>query len=83
MMQRCAQYSGLPNPIAVFFSDRQTIKPGPKAHKPADSGAGVGNDARSCSFHQVTDSPFKHRVKHNPIVGASLLAKNLKAPLDT
>jgi hypothetical protein len=60
--QRYAQYSGLPNPIAVFFSDRPTIKPGPKAHKPADSGVTVGNDARSCSFHEVTLSAFKQTL---------------------
>ena len=46
--------SGLPNPITVLFSDRQTIEPDPKAHKPADSGVPVGNDARRCSFHEVT-----------------------------
>jgi len=25
----------------------------PKAHKPADSGVHVGNDARRCGFHEV------------------------------
>ncbi|BFT62593.1 hypothetical protein [Pseudomonas moorei] len=50
---------GLPNPITVLFSDRQTIKPDPKAHKPADSGVPVGNDARRCSFHEVTPTAIK------------------------
>ena len=44
---------GLPNPITVFFSDRRTIKPTPKTHKPADSCVPVGNDARSCSFQEI------------------------------
>ncbi|EJM64638.1 hypothetical protein PMI30_03573, partial [Pseudomonas sp. GM50] len=37
---------------SLFFSDRQTIEPGPKAHKPADSGAVVGNGARMCSLSE-------------------------------
>jgi hypothetical protein len=32
----------------------------PKAHKPADSGAAVGNGARFCSFQDVTLRAFKH-----------------------
>jgi len=31
----------------------------PKAHKPADSGAAVGNGARFCSFQEVTFRSFK------------------------
>lgn len=50
----CVDAEGLPNPITVFFSDRKTIEPTPKAHKPADSYVPVGNDARCCSFHEVT-----------------------------
>jgi hypothetical protein len=46
---------------SLFFSDRPTIEPGPKAHKPADSGVPVGNDARRCSFREVTGEAFKHR----------------------
>jgi hypothetical protein len=45
---------------SLFFSDRETIKPEPKAHKPADSGAVVGNDARRCSLDEVTPGVFKH-----------------------
>lgn len=32
----------------------------PRTHKPADSGVTVGNDARSCSFYEVTLTAFKH-----------------------
>lgn len=46
---------------SLIFSDRPTIEPGPKAHKPADSGVPVGNDARRCSFREVTGEAFKHR----------------------
>jgi len=31
-------------------SDTETIEATTKAHKPADSGAGVGRDARRCSL---------------------------------
>jgi hypothetical protein len=43
-----------------FSSDRQTIKPSPKAHKPADSGVPVGNDASWCSLREVTLTAIKH-----------------------
>jgi hypothetical protein len=49
---------------SLFFSDRETIKPEPKAHKPADSGAVVGNDARRCSLDEVTPDVLKHVAKH-------------------
>ena len=44
----------------MFSSDRQTIRPDPKAHKPADSGVPVGNDARRCSLREVTLTALKH-----------------------
>jgi len=44
----------------LFSSDRPTIKPNPKAHKPADSGVPVGNDARCCSLLEVTLTALKH-----------------------
>ncbi|OOL33700.1 hypothetical protein BOO94_32320 [Pseudomonas sp. FSL W5-0299] len=47
------------NPAAEF-SDTETIKTRHKAHKPADSGAVVGNGARNCSFQEVTLNTIKH-----------------------
>jgi hypothetical protein len=44
---------------SLLFSDQETIEPRPKAHKPADSGATVGNDARLCSFQEVNLTPLK------------------------
>ncbi len=46
---------------SLFCSDRKTIEPGPQAHKPADSGAVVGNDARMCSLSECLEMYFKHR----------------------
>lgn len=45
---------------SLMFSDGETIKPTSKTHKPADSYAPVGNDARCCSLREVTLSVFKH-----------------------
>ncbi|WP_095196069.1 hypothetical protein [Pseudomonas sp. Irchel 3A7] len=45
---------------SLFFSDRQTIEAAPQAHKPADSGVTVGNDARLCSFQEMSVRPVKH-----------------------
>ncbi|WP_162279036.1 hypothetical protein [Pseudomonas reinekei] len=58
---------------SLFFSDRPTIEPGPKAHKPADSGVSVGNDARRCSFHEVTLTAIKQALEMQSL-GASRLA---------
>ncbi len=44
---------------SLFFSDPETIKPACQTHKPADSGAVVGNDARRCSLGEVTSGDFK------------------------
>jgi hypothetical protein len=58
--QACTRQHITPNYRATkpdrcfFYSGEQTIKPGHQAHKPADSGVPVGNDARRCSFHEVT-----------------------------
>jgi len=38
---------------------RSKLPSGPKAHKPADSGVCVGNDARRCGFREVTLRAFK------------------------
>ncbi|PMY46088.1 hypothetical protein C1X69_29270 [Pseudomonas sp. FW305-67] len=46
---------------SLFFSDGETIKPRPKAHKPADSGAVVGSGARICSLSEYLEMSFKHR----------------------
>ncbi|ALI02746.1 hypothetical protein C1Y08_14825 [Pseudomonas sp. FW306-02-F02-AA] len=35
---------------SLIISDTETIEAWTKAHKPADSGAGVGRDARRCSL---------------------------------
>ena len=51
--------TGLPNPIA-FFSDRETIKPDPQAHKPADSDADVGSGARMCRLYKCLEMSIKH-----------------------
>jgi hypothetical protein len=45
---------------SLFFSDGVTIKPRPKAHKPADSGAVVGNGARLCSLRECLEMSVKH-----------------------
>ena len=45
---------------------------GPKAHKPADSGVAVGNDARCCSFHDVTYKAFKQALSG---IGVGLTGK--------
>jgi hypothetical protein len=55
----CAWKYWATKPDHCFFSDRETIKPEPKAHKPADSGVVVGNDARRCSLDEVTPGVFK------------------------
>ncbi len=46
-------------PHRCFFSDRKTIKPAPKVHKPADSGVVVGIGARLCSFQEVNWQAIK------------------------
>jgi hypothetical protein len=46
-------------PPSLFFSRRETIKPRPKAHKPADSGAVVGNGARMCSLRECLEMSIK------------------------
>jgi hypothetical protein len=48
----------------LFSSDRPTIKPNPEAHKPADSGAAVGNDASRRSLREVTLTAVKQPIKH-------------------
>ncbi len=45
---------------------------GSKAHKPADSGVPVGNDARRCSFHQVTLTGVKQALFKGQIGGTNL-----------
>ena len=44
---------------SLIFSDPRTIKAACQAHKPADSGVVVGNDARRCSLAEVTAGCFK------------------------
>jgi hypothetical protein len=44
----------------LMGSGRETIEAGPKAHKPADSGAVVGNGARMCSLSECLEMCFKH-----------------------
>ena len=50
---------------SLFFSDRQTIEPAPKAHKPADSGVPVGIHARRCSFQEVIVLPIKQAPQND------------------
>jgi hypothetical protein len=68
----------------LFCSDRPTIKPGTKTHKPADSGVAVGNDASRRSLREVTLTAVKHAsivsCKYKKTVGASLLAKAVGQP---
>jgi hypothetical protein len=45
----------------LMGSGRRTIEPRPKAHKPADSGAVVGNGARLCSLSEYLKVSIKHR----------------------
>ncbi len=54
---------------SLFFSDRQTIEPGPKAHKPANSGAVVGNGARMCSLSEYLEVSFKQCLFSGLTVG--------------
>jgi hypothetical protein len=51
---------------AADFSDPETIKTRPKAHKPADSGAVVGNGARIRGFQEVTLNTIKHTPLKSP-----------------
>jgi len=44
---------------SLFFSDPETIEPGLKAYKPADSGVVVGNGARMCSLGECLEVSFK------------------------
>jgi hypothetical protein len=48
---------------SLLFSDRPTIEPASKAHKPADSGVVVGNGARRCSLLEVFRNAFKRGVE--------------------
>ena len=76
---------------SLFFSDRQTIEPAPKAHKPADSGVPVAIDARNCSFQEVKLTAIKQAPQlpsvanhlqdtQNQTVGAGLLAMGPEQP---
>jgi hypothetical protein len=54
------------NPIAEFFSDRQTIETGPQAHKPADSVLAVGKGARLRSLKECLLVLLKQRCLKHP-----------------
>ena len=51
-------------------SDRETIEAKAKAHKPADSGVAVGNDARCCSLQEVTFKRFKQALSSVSATGS-------------
>jgi len=57
----------------------ETIKPTPKAHKPADSGAVVGNDARMCSLREYLEMSIKHCCLIRP--DCTITAQDLKRAL--
>jgi hypothetical protein len=60
---QCVSAAGYQTRSLFFFSDPETIKPAPQTHKPADSGAVVGNDARRCSRGEVMPGVSKHKSK--------------------
>jgi len=55
-MRRCG---GSTKSDRCFSSDRKTIELTSKTHKPADSYVPVGNDARCCSFHEISAEVLK------------------------
>jgi len=48
-------------------NDAETIETRGRAHKPADSGVTVGNDARCCGFQEITYNLFKRALSGNSV----------------